>query len=109
MRGKNGPSLLGGWGDGGCMPRSLLVAIAIVAMDGPAIPIADPGLASSFDQEIEGEAFTGQHPPNMHARPRPFRYHRAHQVARLVAEMHLLPLSMADREPILIDAAHLPV
>ncbi len=38
------------------MQRSFLVAIAIVAMDGTAIPITDPGLTSSFGPEIEGAA-----------------------------------------------------
>ena len=91
------------------MPRSLLVAIAIVAMDGTAISITDPGLASSFGHEIEGAASTCQHPPHMRTRPRSLGDHRSHQVARLVAEMHLVPLSVADREPMLIDAAYLPV
>src|SRR6266566_4115052 len=80
-----------------------------VIMDGTAIPITDPGLASSLGPQIEREAFAGQHPPNMRARPRPRGDHRTHQVARLVAEMHLLPLPMPDGKAMLIDAAHLPI
>src|SRR6266699_2715943 len=80
-----------------------------VIMDGTAIPITDPGLASSLGPQIERAAGAGQHPPNMRARPRPRGDHRTHQVARLVAEMHLLPLPMADGKAMLIDAAHLPI
>src|SRR2546428_5192550 len=108
-RGRNGPTLSGGLGGGGCMQHSLLVAIAIVAMDGSAIAITDPGLASAFGPQIEGAAGADQHPPHMRARPRSLGHYRSHQVARLVAEMHLVPLPVADREAIFIDAAHLPV
>ena len=91
------------------MQHSLLVAIAIVAMDGSAIPITDPGLPSSFGPQIEGAAGAGQHPPHMRTRPRPLGHYRLHQVARLVAAMYLVPLPVADREAIFIDTAHLPV
>ncbi len=94
------------WGKHGL---SLLVAVAIVAMDGSAIAITDPGLPSSFGPQIEGAAGPCQHPPNMGARPRPLGDHRAHQVTRLIAEMHLVPLSVAGRKTMLIDPAHLPV
>jgi hypothetical protein len=91
------------------MSRSYLVAITIVAMEGTAIPITDPALASSFGPQIEGAAGTGQHAPHMRAHSRSLRHYRSHQVARLVAEMPLVPLPVAGREPMRIDAAHLPV
>ncbi|SRR6266566_8068184 len=100
---------LRGLSGGGCMLRSFPVAIAIVGMDGTAIPITDSCLASSFGHEIEGAAGACQHPPNMRACPSSLGDHRLHQIARLVAEMHLVPTSVADREPMRIDAAHLAV
>ena len=91
------------------MPHSLLVAIAIVAMDGIAILITDPSLASSRSNEIEGAAGSCQHSTYMRTSPCSFKYYRSHLVARLVAEMQFDPLSMADRESVRIDSAHLPV
>ena len=91
------------------MPCSLLVAIAIVAIDGTAIAITDPRPPSAFGPQIEGAAGAGQHPPHMRTRPRPLGHYRSHQIARLVAAMHLVVLPVADREAMLIDAAHLPV
>ncbi len=91
------------------MPRSFRIAIAIVAMQGLAIAMADPLPAPVFGANIKRTARSRQHPPNMRACPFSLGHDRPHQVAGLVAKMSLFALPMPNGEAILIRAAHLPV
>src|SRR2546428_12522974 len=107
-QGRNDPSLLGGWGGGNCMRRSLRVGVSIVAMDGLAMSITDACLSAACGAQIKRTRRPRQHSPPMRAYPRPLWHHRSDQVACLVAEMDLFALPVPDREAMLIGATHPP-
>src|SRR5256885_5793385 len=95
-QGRNDPSLLGGWGGGNCMRRSLRVGVSIVAMDGLAMSITDACLSAACGAQIKRTRRPRQHSPPMRAYPRPLWHHRSDQVACLVAEMDLFALPRSE-------------
>jgi hypothetical protein len=95
-------------GGGVCMPRSSLVAIAVIAAYGMTKPMGntlDP-LFLCGDSEPSRRSY--HDPPNMGAHCRkPLWHYCPHQVARLETEIASLSLPMASREAKVVGIAHL--
>ncbi len=99
-------SFRAGWGQGN--PHSLLIGIAIGSLQRPAIAVwnirdfAVRGLDGKCPRRFD------RYPPDM--RPHAFesrRYHRPHQIARLVAKIAPAPLAVASRKAQVVGVAHL--
>ena len=86
---------------------SLLIAIAIAAMQRRTKAMAHPLHAPLLGPDIEGARGSHQDPPDMHACILSRGHTSPHQVARLEALDLLRLLGTRAREPITVHAAHL--
>ncbi len=108
MPGSNRRSFLGGWDGGTCIRHSFLVAIAVVAVNRPAMAMVDALLPALLRSDIERARGTRQHAPDVDSGIFPSGHHGPHQVAGLIPPMDLLALPVARRKAVLVGAAHLP-
>jgi hypothetical protein len=108
MRGRKRRSFSGGLGGLACIRHSLLVAIAIVAVNGLAMAMLDALLPALLRPDVERAGGPGQHAPYVDSRVFPAWHDGPHQVASLKPTMDFLPLPVAGRKAVLVGAAHLP-
>src|SRR6266567_832244 len=78
MPGRNRRSFLGVLGGGACIRHSFLVAIAIVAVNGPTMAMVDALLPALLRFDVERTSGPRQHPPDVGSRIFPSCHHGPH-------------------------------